>query len=56
MSLMPVPGERDGDAEAARWTKKLPGFENTTFEVYNGGNGDRTIYDGKTAAKIISNK
>ena len=56
MSLTPVPYSNDGDAAAARYFKTLPGFKNTTFEVVNGINGDRTIYDGSTKAIIITNK
>jgi RHS repeat-associated protein len=56
MSLMPIPGDKDGDAQSARNMSTKAGFEKTIFEVYNGGNGDRTIYDGKTRAEIIHSK
>ncbi len=54
--LTPLPkSHRDykkGDAQNARQTRSLPGFENTQFEVYNPKDGTRTIYDGVNKAKI----
>jgi JAB-like toxin 1 len=52
MSLMPIPDLKDGDAQGARYFREKPGFENTIFEIVNGGNGAKTTYDGKTKAII----
>ena len=60
MSLMPIELSNDkskgSDAEAARTQHdSYLGFQNTKFEIINKQNGNSTIYDGRTVAKIISN-
>ncbi len=52
-SLTPIPNHKTGDAENARVINQMPGFKNTKFEVYNPKTNTKTIYNGKTQARII---
>lgn len=50
-SLTPIPGG-EGDARNARQIRKLPGFQNIKFEVFNPKSKTITTYDGINRAQI----